>query len=368
MTSSIGTRVREAIPRGMNQQMLAADIGMTPDALSRALNSQRHFSALELAEIARVLDQDLSWIITGAEDPFKVRLAARHLWDGGPAHSEANDLDLIDRVSEVYRTAFSTVVPQSGSPLPTTPSELRALLPEGPASTLSERLESALGIDIIHDPSLLTDYSMHLGGRPVILLKSTPHWFRANWSLAHELGHLALGHHGDAPDQSNEWPANVFAAEFWLPEDLVRRVNWATLSDEELAVWLWDVGVSTIVLQRRLRDLHIEPSEEVIAALELKTQQLMRSHIASLSSTGSGDPIWERENRSTGRRFPAAVVARLADRVASGEADPQLLAWVRDVAVDELDELWPDEDNRRELRPSPSDTSVDEWFGLVKQS
>jgi len=54
--TTIGSRVRSAMQgAGMQQKQLAERVGMTPDALSRALNGQRGFAALELADIASVL-------------------------------------------------------------------------------------------------------------------------------------------------------------------------------------------------------------------------------------------------------------------------------------------------------------------------
>ena len=41
MVSDIGGRVRDSIPAHLSQRRLAPEIGMTHDALSRAINGQR---------------------------------------------------------------------------------------------------------------------------------------------------------------------------------------------------------------------------------------------------------------------------------------------------------------------------------------
>ncbi|MFD3509305.1 ImmA/IrrE family metallo-endopeptidase [Nocardia sp. NPDC058666] len=84
-----------------------------------------------------------------------------------------------------------------------------------------------------------------------------PNWFRSNWSLAHELAHLALGHHaGDhVPGEAEELPADEFAANLLLPEELVRQHDWQSMGEQELARFLWETGVSTVVVKNRLATL-----------------------------------------------------------------------------------------------------------------
>ena len=63
--AQVGSRIRAAMPRGMTQRQLADRAGMTPDAISRALNAQRGLSPIEVAAIATVLGADTHWLITG---------------------------------------------------------------------------------------------------------------------------------------------------------------------------------------------------------------------------------------------------------------------------------------------------------------
>ena len=369
-SGTIGDRVRASIPMHLSQRRLAPAVGMTHDALSRAINGQRHFSALEISQLADRLEVDTHWLITGEQDPFQVRLAARHTWGQSSADQEEQDAAIIARVVEAYRSAYAAegVVPASSGVLPADPGELRAILPNSDVRGLAEQVEGALGVDIVRDPGLSTDYSFRIGGHAVILLKSTIYWFRANWSIAHELGHLVLGHHvGERTTSADEAPADAFAGDFLLPEEQVRATDWRALTRGDLARWVWTAGVSTAALSRRLRDLNLRTSKQVQEALNETTPKLMRSHIELLrAGQAHGDPIWERENATTGRQFPEHVVAGLTQRVEAGEADPYLLAWVREVPVDDVS--WPEPDidapsAEYEARGADDDS---QWFDLLE--
>lgn len=388
MNTGIGDRVRDSIPAHVSQRRLAPEVGMTHDALSRALNGQRHFSAIELAALAERLNVDTHWLITGQQDPFKVRLAARHLWNQGSQEQQNSDDQIIARVVDAYRTAYADAgaVPSRVNALPLDPATLRSLLidTDSPRDReidrtgktidanvrhLADQVQDVLAIDVVRDPGLQTDYSFRIGDHAVVLLKSTIAWFRANWSIAHELGHLALDHHvGDRTSTSHEAPANEFAAEFLVPAHQIRQIDWTHMSRHEFALWLWDAGVSTHVMRTRFRQLDIAVSDAVRDALRLTTPQLMRAHVDEIRShtPSHGDPIWERENATTGRQFPAHVVAALTERVEAGSADPHILAWVREVPVDDLD--WPEPDTD----PVPNDyadrtarAEQTDWFGLL---
>jgi Zn-dependent peptidase ImmA (M78 family) len=348
---------------------------MTHDALSRAVNGQRHFSAVELASIANVLKVDTHWLITGKEDPFKVRLAARHLWDQSSHEQQENDDQIIRRVVDAYHTAFADVgrVASSMTPLPEDPVRLRTLLSAGVEAGediryLADQIQATLLVDIVRDPGLQTDYSFRIGEHAVILLKSTVAWFRANWSIAHELGHLALGHHiSDRTNASDEGSANRFAADFLLPIDLMQDIDWAHMSKPAFTLWLWNAGVSTQVMRNRFKELNLDISDDVEAAIQLTTPKLMRAHVDAIRSIvhSHSDPIWERENATTGRQFPEYVVAALTERVEAGQADPHVLAWVREVPVDDLDWPGPDTDNPSvAYQDLASHAEATDWFHL----
>lgn len=70
----IGRRVEQSIPTWMTHKDFAAQVDMATDALSQSLNGNRPFSAIELAEIAEVLDEDVHWFITGEPDPLRAEI------------------------------------------------------------------------------------------------------------------------------------------------------------------------------------------------------------------------------------------------------------------------------------------------------
>ena len=68
----------------------------------------------------------------------------------------------------------------------------RAALGKDFISCFYDRVESALGVEVIVVPLRGDGYSLTLGGRKVIVLAATERWFRSNFTLAHELGHLLV--------------------------------------------------------------------------------------------------------------------------------------------------------------------------------
>ncbi|MEV0291107.1 XRE family transcriptional regulator [Kribbella sp. NPDC050820] len=346
---AVGERIRSQMPPGLSQRRLAGLVDMTPDALSRALNGQRGFSSIELASLADSLGVDIYWLITGRADPLRVDVAARHFWDPVQAQRvnpgrEADD-KILEKVVAVYRDAYPDG-PSVSPDLPAEPGAVRSRLGRDFVRRFAEQIEAAFAIDVLRIPELSTDYSLRIGGRSVILLTSTPNWFRNNWSVAHELGHLVLGHHaGRGVEKANEQPADEFAAALLLPEDRVREINWSHIDGTELAKFVWDAGVSTEALRNRLRKLRLKPHADASAALEQPTQHLLRRHLTTLRGYGAGvDAVVEREAESTGRMFPIRLIADLSHRVRSGQADPAALAWVLNVPVDEIDFPEPDDE------------------------
>lgn len=375
----IGDRIRQAMPHGMSQRHLAGLVSMAPDALSRALNGQRGLTLVELRTVARVLGADVHWLLTGDRDPHRIEIAARHDWDKVDRRrvnpGREADQQVIDQVADAYRSAFPNGIPASVE-LPGSPEQVRALLGEEFVRDLAELAEARLGVDVVRVPALSTDYSITLGGRNIILLTTTPNWFRSNWSLAHELGHLALGHHdsgGQAVD--NEKPADNFAAELLMPTKAIRALNWTTMAEADLAPFLWVAGVSTQALQNRLANLGITPSAVVATLLGRSTLHVLRDHHRRLLSTGNRsydlDPITTREQQSTSRRFPVTLLAALQERVESGHAHPGLLAWALNVPIDDIEFPESDEDEaatryRDEIVNLPNSQQVTAWLrGMV---
>ncbi len=340
---AIGDRIRSALPAGMSQGELARRVGMPADAMSRAMHAKRGFSAAELTEIGGVLGLSLHWLVTGQPDPFALRVAARHAFDRVTRErfnrGARDDEPIVKLVARVYGEAFPDGIPASPS-LSRDPAAVRDLLGDGFVRDFSKRIEISLGVDVVRVPRLSTDYSLTIGPRNVIVLATDQWWFRSNWSLAHELGHLALGHHldegGSNDEQEND--ADGFASELLLPRNAVLAKSWEDMSVEDLARFVWEAGVSTPTLRTRLAYLHPRVSSEITEALELSTPKLLRAGAEAIGDGFAGaSAISERKQEAAVRRWPADLVAALTDQVEAGNADPQLLADVLDIDVDEMD-------------------------------
>ncbi|MEU4652296.1 ImmA/IrrE family metallo-endopeptidase [Nocardia fluminea] len=299
-----------------------------PDIAGRIVNmdeelravGERGFSSQELARIADEIGADLHLLVTGAVAPRRVRIAARHTWDSNRGvrvnPGRAHDEKLLGQVVHAYNAAFPDG-PPSSRPLPDDPADMRTTLGGSFVRQFGSVVESRLGVDVIRLPMLSTDYSLTIGSRAIIALATTPNWFRSNWSLAHELAHLALGHHnGDQlPGEAEELPADEFAANPLLPEEPVRQHDWQAMGEQGLARFLWETGVSTIAVKNRLAKLKIRYSTEVAVALKRSTPVAIRADAGAEQGTCERRRaiiLWQQESstraqcrRSSLRRYNA---------------------------------------------------------------
>ncbi|CAO5169452.1 HTH-type transcriptional regulator / antitoxin HigA [Frankia sp. AiPs1] len=366
---SIGERVLEQIRQARpaeHRQDIAREIGMTPDAFSRALNGRRAFSSIELAHLADLLDADLHWMITGRPDPYRLVVAARHTFDHATGRREvpARDADqaVLEDIALAYRQAFPErrrlgTAASASSPLPSNPGEVRAALGADFVRPFAERLEARLGVGVVRFPGLSTAYSLAIGGHRVIVLPGTGNWFRENWSLAHELGHLALRHHEDGVTEAErnrrEAAANAFAADLLLPHDELAAVEWASVDAAGLAALVWRWGVSTDALARRLSAIHEGPPPPLVVEWAgQKTQRLLRRHWRS--RTGE-DEITPRMQAAARRRFPLELTEAHLAGIASGALGKETLAWMLGVNPDAVEVDM----------PSVPDVSIDDLAGVL---
>lgn len=341
---SIGTRVLERIEQVCPDDLhrdIAQDIGMTPDAFSRALRDKRQFSSLELARLAERIDADLHWLITGTPDPNRLTVAARHNFDHETGERDIpgrnGDEATIQNIALAYRQAYRE--PEYPEPLPDHASKIRELLGEEFVRPFAERLEQQLGVDVVRMPDLSTAYSFTVGARRVIAIPATGNWFRENWSMAHELGHLVLGHHDEGlsadVSEKHEASANAFAADLLLPEDVLGQFNWDHIGDPELADAVWWLGVSTDALARRLNSLHGYVPQQVAFWSGHPTQRLLRRCLM-LDSAGD-DVITQRMDIAAQRRFPLTLQEAHVAAIANGSLGKGTLAWMLGIDPDALE-------------------------------
>jgi Zn-dependent peptidase ImmA (M78 family) len=344
----IGERVLDRIGQvcpDARHRDIASGIGMTPDAFSRALNGKRQFSSIELARLADRLDADLHWLITGNPDPNRLGVAARHDFDHETGRRDVpgreGDEQTLNDIALAYRQAYPEPEPPKGD-LPASADALRNELGRGFVRSLAELLER-IGVDVVRVAELSTAYSFTIGGRRVIAIPATGNWFRENWSMGHELGHLAMAHHDDglAADVSDEHEAaaNAFAADLLLPEDAVKKIDWDGVRDPELADHIWTWGVSTDALARRLNSVNGYVPPRVAFWAGHPTQRLLRRWLMLDSDT---DEITLRMDAASQRRFPIALQEAHLERVASGAIGKGTLAWMLGIDADALEVDAPD--------------------------
>lgn len=84
---------------------------------------------------------------------------------------------------------------------------------------------------------------------------------RRNFTLAHELGHIYLGHRSDGEDEERE--ANCFAAQLLVPDVLLRRYIARALRPVTGAEIAGCFGVSREMAGNRLREIMHRPPRAV---------------------------------------------------------------------------------------------------------
>jgi hypothetical protein len=343
--SGIGDRVLQSLER-INPRLrhweVAERIGMTPDAFSRALAGKRNFASIEIARLAELIGADLHWLITGQPDPNRLSVAARHYFDHATGRRtipgrEGDEQTLAD-IALAYRQAYPE--PMRLPAWPESPTDVRDALGPDFVRPFADRLERHLGVGVVRVTELSTAYSFNVGGRPVIAVPATGNWFRENWDIAHELGHLVEGHHDDgiSADESDqhEAAANGFAAELLLPAGIVQGEDWAPMGEARLARIVWQWGVSTDALSRRFSALVSQAPDVVARWASQPTQRLLRYHLPPESDH---DQITRRMDQAAQRRFPLSLQEAHLERVASGAIGTAALAWMLgiDAATLEVD-------------------------------
>ena len=340
---TVGTRIRQRIAElqlGVPEKDIAASVRMTPDVFSRSLNGKRSFTSIELAHLAERLSTSMYWLATGEADPFEARIAARHEYDFA-AGSYVNDKDddakaVLQNLELAYRQVFQG---RNDEPTKTaTAEEVRELLGEDFVWSFIAHIEEKLGIDVARVEGIGSAYSVRAGGRYCILIPRSSNWFHQNSSMAHELGHIFLGHfnsRGDGAEDSKEVPAFDFAAQILLPDRAMRSIDWWTTGQSDVVNFLWKYGVSTKYLSTRLRKLGLRVRKEVWDLLDLSTFDVLNRPLEGKTFTSLAVAV--RTQRAAERRFPDALVAAHMDAVAVGMAPKETLAWMLDVAPESIE-------------------------------
>lgn len=333
-----GRRVRDAIRSSgtqLNQSEIALEIGMGRDALSRALNGQRRFSAMELARISGVLGVSIRWLITGGSGQDE---------DGQDKYGTPGNLDRIAETVAFPAAAYREVGLETGCVAVMSPgrdaedaaSEVSVRLSKGLdvpfISDLPEAIERAfgLGVFVSAEGPNFDARAMQSGRISYILVRGTGAWFQANLVLARELGQLLSGTLAGAGARSpggDTW-SDDFASALLLPAGLLRSIDWNRQTPGELASFLWESGASANALMKRLDRLRIPRGPAWVHADEGTLQLLAHQMPDCLSHPRA------RAYRSP--RIPPALLKAHLKALRDGLVDGSSLAWMLDTPMDEL--------------------------------
>ncbi|MDQ0648550.1 transcriptional regulator with XRE-family HTH domain [Microbacterium natoriense] len=348
MGQRIAARI-DALTPAATRKEFAERVGMAPDALSRALSGKRGFASIELVRIADELQADIHELITGEVSPHQVIVNARHNYDHSTSDRSvptfADDKIVLEEICVAYAQA-SLPARESASDGHDVEA-IRGALGPGFVRPFADRIEERLQIDVIRVNGLGTAYSGTANGRKFIAIPATGSWFRENWDLAHELAHV-FGLRSEAE-------ANAFAANLLLPEELLRSIDWSAASQEAIADFLWQTGVSTSALRIRLDALRISYAD-ASHVLAQNTQRALRR--ARGWSSEFGDEITMRMEAASRRRFPLVLQEAHEIGVEEGRLGPGYLAWMRGVEPEWIIETYAPE----VLDPSLDDLAA--AFGL----
>lgn len=257
----------------------------------------REITQAELASAVGVDQSHVSFIEQGAREPSDKVLKAIALHTAFPVsffrRESGPDFPLgsllyrrrstlrshhRDRLRQLARLSFelteilSNSIPIPELRLPTSAAEpklaaqlVRASLglsPDTPIKNLINLLERA-GVLVLAVPARIVEcdaFSAFIGSpqrRAVVVVAAGNPGDRLRFSVAHELGHLVMHQRTNSDIQQIERAANVFAAEFLLPEVAMRQEFTSPLTLTALAALKSRWGVSIQALTMRARDLRV---------------------------------------------------------------------------------------------------------------
>lgn len=282
--AALGGRIRALRERvGLKAQDLAAQLELDPSAISNIENGKRAVKTDELAAIADALGVSVLALLDERSLLARLPIAPRTA-DGTVS---TNTVARLTSLAELHEILAEDGIPgratlnEVGAPeaLPTQWLERASALAEWARevlevkcegserfSALTEAIEDRLHVDVLVDDwgepdvagASITDKSF-----PFIFINADQQTSRALFSLAHELAHVLLSDQQSMTVDTNlsgntedERVANAFAADFLMPEKVIKRII-AEHADslESLAHMIDEFGVSLESLIYRLHNL-----------------------------------------------------------------------------------------------------------------
>lgn len=274
---------------GITQQELAATAGVTQAALSRYESDLRDPDQATLASLAQALGVTPELLehagrmpgALAAEAHMRRRATApATAWRRTEARLNMLRLHASHLFEEVSMRADRTV--PTFDPFDVAPHEAATLvrmqwrMPIGPVRSVISWLESA-GVLVVQEPlgRRVDGASQWSGDHPIVLITSDAPVDRRRLTLAHELGHLVL--HSEGPGDEAERQANLFAAEFLMPADVIRpQLKNLTLGRLTDLKRQWGVSMQAII--ERARELEMLTNEQRTSLYKKMSAKGWRTH------------------------------------------------------------------------------------------
>ncbi|MGH3771074.1 MAG: helix-turn-helix domain-containing protein [Pseudonocardiaceae bacterium] len=221
--------------QGLTQDDVCGQLGMTQATLSRYENDQRVPDDEMLAKFARIYGVTVGFLRHGqrmqgalAIDSHmrRQKTTKATLWRRLEARLNMYRLHaslLFEEVSLRSTNIIPTFDPEETQPAAAAlMTRAQWKMPVGPVRHLIRWLEAAGCVIIEEDfeTARVDGLSQWIGDHPVILINNRLPTDRKRLTLVHELGHLCL--HSSTATAGMEEEANAFAAEFLMPEHVIR--------------------------------------------------------------------------------------------------------------------------------------------------
>lgn len=332
----VGQRVRDAVRAAeapLSQSEIARHIGLGTDALSRSLNGQRRFSAIELSKLAEMLGVSLQWLVTGTVSDAETDNSL----DGGAADLVAETVAFpagayreVNLTTSGIQKLDPNLQPEQAAII--VADLLQANVDRGFAEDIPAAIEAAYGIGVfvVAEGPAFDARAMDMGDLAYIVVRSTGAWYEANVVLLRELGALLAGKQhriGTRKAPLDRW-TEEFAAAVLMPEATMREMDWSRQTPPALAAYLWRAGVSAKSLVRRLEALGIARGPALVHADE-GTLQLLAWHDPDCLSHPRA---WAYRSP----RIPADLLGAHLKAMRDGMVTGESIAWMLDTPLADL--------------------------------
>ena len=270
MNASALRRAREL--RGLSANNLALQVGVSQSIISQIETGRVRASAELTRRIAEVLNVPVEFLVRPPRFVTEGSLAGLfrsystklNKTEATIIRQEASVLlEFVERLSEGYSRPDMMVPRAFGESPGTIASRIRTSLgygPDEPIGNLTRRLEK-LGATIVKaelKKDAVFGYSTWANvkvPRPFIILGHFQTPYRLRWSLAHELGHIVLGHEYNALDPKEaDKEADQFAGALLVPPESLAEDLYAGVSLSSLSHLKAIYGVSIVALVRRCNE------------------------------------------------------------------------------------------------------------------